>query len=527
MDTRVVVPNNQQSCIDGSSRRIFKYGYVPLKQLENIDPQSYESVVKLFKPLGNNFYGNFIEKDWSSSGTYIQNVVTFRDDKERDNLHRYLLEHGNAFGRDMFGFSFDDDHVHVLHSCAFSSSQCKCKWRKNLPCGKIKPGYRFRSNFREWGRGNFLNAVLYFFYKKGGRKEAWIEGRRQRLEDNLECVQWEEVERELGRILAISNTQTGLDLRPGNSDGEFDEPVNKSRKRRYGWEKGEENKGTKQSKWQIIQGKIQQLLESTAICPLESIKSEDCFLKDDWLTDPMNANYVKSAIELWSHKINNWTLREFYDMYKEQNYSNLIFSRSKLYFPTMEESFDAINDLLKFQYNDDEGLIKQFLQSLVNVVDRQPHINPDSNTKTNTFLVYSPPSGGKNFFFDMLFTLLLNMGQLGTANKSNSFAFQDAVNRRIILWNEPNYESSMTDYLKTLFEGGDTKVRVKMLGDTHIKRTPIIILTNNIVNFMADPAFKDRIVQHRWVTAPILAKHKYKPFPLVFFDILLKYEIKF
>lgn len=183
MDSGVVVPHNQQSSGDGE-RRVFSYGHVPLRELEESDPESYESVVKLFEPIGNNFYGKLIEKDWTSSGTYIQNVITFSDTRERDVLHKYLVEQGGIFRRDLFGFSFDDDHVHILHSCAFSSSQCKCRWRKEIPCGQIRPGYRFRSNLREWRRGNFLNAVLYFFYKKRGNKEAWIEGRRQRLEDN-------------------------------------------------------------------------------------------------------------------------------------------------------------------------------------------------------------------------------------------------------------------------------------------------------------------------------------------------------
>ena len=85
----------------------------------------------------------------------------------------------------------------------------------------------------------------------------------------------------------------------------------------------------------------------------------------------------------------------------------------------------------------------------------------------------------------------------------------------------------MTDYLKTLFEGGDTKVRIKMMGDTHVKRTPIIILTNNHVNFMTDIAFRDRIKQYQWKTAPFLKECLLKPYPLSFFNILLKYEIKF
>ncbi|MGL5406220.1 MAG: hypothetical protein ACRDAX_05450 [Propionibacteriaceae bacterium] len=397
------------------------------------------------------------------------------------------------------------------------------------------------------------------------------------------------MEEKLGVLLGVSNSQTGLDLRPSNTDGGVFESVDKSRKRRHGYEKMEENK-RRQTKWQIISGKISELLESTAICPLEGIKSEVCFLKDDMLTDPDNSTKVNKAIEVWSHKINNYTLREFYDMYLRQkpkilhnteplfnramstlnkNFDpqdmqtlstmfklpkqkifepitriyrkeyfdgenvdtnlykdSLIFSRSKTYY-NMEDSFKYVDKLLNFQFDGDEDMIKHFLQSLVNVLDWQPESRPGVNIKCNTFLVHSAPSAGKNFFFDTILTLFLNFGQLGTANKSNNFAFQDAANRRVILWNEPNYESSCTDYLKTLFEGGDTKVRVKMLGDSHIKRTPIIILTNNVVNFMTDNAFKDRIKQFKWKAAPFLKDCKLKPYPLVFFDILLKYEIKF
>lgn len=183
MDSRVVVPHRKQ-CIVNRERRVFGYGYVPLRELEDTCPQSFESLVQLFEPLGNYFLTKLISKDWTSSGTYISNVIVFSDHRERDVLHKYLLEQGELFPRDLFGFSFDDDHVHIIHSCAFSSSQCKCRWRKEIPCGNLRPGYKYRSKLGQWGRRDFLGAVLYFFFRKGGRKDAWIEGRRQRLEDN-------------------------------------------------------------------------------------------------------------------------------------------------------------------------------------------------------------------------------------------------------------------------------------------------------------------------------------------------------
>lgn len=183
MDSGVVVSNDQQSSGVGKNR-VFSYGHIPLRKLEDSHPQDFESLVKLFEPLGNNFLGKLIEKDWSSSGTYISNVIVFSDNRERDVLHKYLTEQGQLFRRDLFGWSFDDDHVHVIHSCAFSSSQCKCRWRKEIPCGNLRPGYKYRSKLREWGRRDFLGGVLYFFFNKRGWKDAWIEGRRQGLEDH-------------------------------------------------------------------------------------------------------------------------------------------------------------------------------------------------------------------------------------------------------------------------------------------------------------------------------------------------------
>lgn len=334
------------------------------------------------------------------------------------------------------------------------------------------------------------------------------------------------MEEDVRELLRPLENTVGHDIRRLEPDESFSGPTSGGRKRRNGFEKMEENKKGRLSKWQIISRKLSDLLERTAICPIEGIKSEQCFLEDDFLTDPDNSTKVNEAIKMWSYKINTFTLRNFYDMYQKDEGKNFIFSRSKAYYSS-EESFKVVDKLLRFQFDDDESMISQFLQDLVNVVDFQPESNPNSNIKCNTFLVHSAPSAGKNFFFDTLFTLCLNLGQLGTANKSNNFAFQDAANRRIILWNEPNYESSMTDYLKTLFEGGDTKVRVKMLGDTHVKRTPIIILTNNVVNFMTDTSFRDRIKQYRWKAAPFLKDYLLKPYPLVFFDILLAYKIKF
>lgn len=278
------------------------------------------------------------------------------------------------------------------------------------------------------------------------------------------------------------------------------------------------------NRWTRIQTKIENLLEKTAISPLEGIKAEQCFLNDKLLTNPRHRLEVDEAIKLWSHKINNWPLSKFFSVYNRSTEQDLLFSVSKRYFSRVE-SKDILINLLKFQFDDDVNNIVHFLQSVVNVIDKQPNTYPGMNPKNNAVVMYSPPSAGKNFFFDGIFSLLLNFGQIGTCNKHNLFSYQDLANRRIGLWNEPNYSSDQTETIKQIFEGADFKARVKNQADTHIKRTPIIVLTNNIVPFMVEKAFVDRIVRFNWKTAPMLKDLKLKPYPLAIFDVLNYYNI--
>lgn len=317
--------------------------------------------------------------------------------------------------------------------------------------------------------------------------------------------------------------------------------------------------GNKRSKasgiYSIIRKETKALLLKYWCCPVSSIKDILEFRENDLLTNPKHANYLTSIFEDFGKDLMTMKLRDFENIltanptfkkppslfaqsaqffqnnndivnvsagYKEYNQAiccEKVFFASFDY-GTLDESIEWIDDLLKFQFNDDEEQITNFLVSLVDIIDKRL-------PKCNAMVVKSPPSGGKNFFFDMVLAILVNYGQLGQANKHNVFAFQEAPNKRILIWNEPNYCSSLTDTLKMMFAGDPYTVRVKHQMDTHVKRTPVIILTNNTVNFMGDTAFKDRIVKFNWKAAPFLKDIDCKPYPLALFSILNKYNIEY
>lgn len=271
-------------------------------------------------------------------------------------------------------------------------------------------------------------------------------------------------------------------------------------------------------KYANIKQKTKALLLKYYCSPLSAIRDVEEFRNDDILTDPKSKDYIQASFDDFGKDINNYSIRDLYNNFKL--YTKPPIFMASMAYGSLSESFEVIDNLLKFQFNDDEESICIFLKSLIDVLDKKL-------PKTNTLCVQSPPSAGKNFFFDMIFAICLNYGQLGQANRNNVFAFQEAPNKRILIWNEPNYEATLTDTIKMMLGGDPYTVRVKHSFDQHVRRTPVIILTNTTVPFMVDTAFADRIVKFKWKKAPQLKDIDFKPYPMCLFDILNKYNIDF
>ena len=260
------------------------------------------------------------------------------------------------------------------------------------------------------------------------------------------------------------------------------------------------------------------LLLKYYVSPITSIRDIAEFRNDDLLSNPNNIKYIQASLDDFGKDLNELTLKEIYNILNT-NTVKPTFIKSMQY-GNLEESLEWIDELINYQFDEDQEEIQKFLISLIDVLDRRI-------PKCNGFSVIAPPSSGKNFFFDMIFALCLNYGQLGQANKHNVFAFQEAPNKRILVWNEPNYEWSLTDTIKMMMGGDPYNVRVKHNMDTHVARTPVIILSNKPVGFHTDLAFKDRIIQYQWKPAPFLKQIELKPYPMSFFSLLNKYNIIF
>ena len=189
---------------------------------------------------------------------------------------------------------------------------------------------------------------------------------------------------------------------------------------------------------------------------------------------------VKDVLDNFIAQLCTWTLFDFNTLYK-RNLCKPVFAAGFVdttsYYYNVSDSIVILNKLLMLQFNDDYDSCKAFMLDLYNILERKI-------PKCNTLLIKSPPSGGKNYFVDVFVDYLLNKGQLGRANRHNQFAFQDAFAKRIIIWNEPNYETALTDMLKMMTAGDAYNVNVKHKSNCGVYKTPIIILTNNLIPIM-------------------------------------------
>ena len=261
--------------------------HIPFRGVQSFDEQTYKALVDLYGDLANNLLKRLDDKEWSTAGFNVQTIIITNNSRDADVLHSYLLDEGQAFKRRLFMFVSDGNHHHVIHDCPFSSGQCKCKWKKNIPIGNPLPGYGDPKLFTRWDFTDFAYNIAYFIYNKPGRKEVYFKGECQRIEVHLKSVQWEHVEGLCGSLLGAYYAQYRHDGDGRLGDREDVGPVSKRSRKRAGWEGS--GAVSHQSKWQAIQTRVFKLLESTAICPLEGIKNEQCFLEDDYLTDPDNS----------------------------------------------------------------------------------------------------------------------------------------------------------------------------------------------------------------------------------------------
>ncbi len=469
-----------------------------------------------FSRLASGLLREICRTEFEASRTYLSDIIACDSAEEANRLGRIVVASGRFYRGGFLCISVHEDHIHIVHDCAYSNNSCRCKFAKGAEIkDNIRPALRKRVPIGRLQERDWYNILKYFTTDGRRCKLLVLRGAVRGLPAGIESLESSRYRRNtLERMVETCTGQGGAELQQGLQI-------------RYERGKGvrgrfEAHKVPRKSRMLLTAEKIQEKLRMYPTCPIAAIIDTDHWLNDNELCLlRADDKQVKDNIDVWMKKLCRWTFEDFNAFYKRKDCYPIFMAgyipfEDKYY--TVTESIEIMEQLLYYQFDGDDDEVRNFLYHLYIVLERK-------TPKLNTLLIQSPPSAGKNFFIDAYLCYLLNRGQFMRANRTNNFAFQQAYGKRVIVWDEPNYEASMTDTLKMICGGGDYNVNVKNRDAQQVFRTPIIILTNNHIPLMSDVAFKDRVVQFKWKAAPFLKEYHKLPNPLAAFELLVKWDI--
>lgn len=464
------------------------------------------------------FVSSLEKKNWKDSGYYISDVYGCESPERAAGMAKRLAERAESFRRGLIGIFVHGNHVHTIHSCPYTKQSCRCYF-KNFPEAKedIRRLLRRPPAIETFTGRDWENITIYFCTK--GRRATYFKvfGAHQRIPFEITALSDTEIpehdELREGEESGLENCRDPLELLRGSEGADI--PAHpraaKRRKRRNPVVAGGDG-GIGGAT-----GIIYELLSKCAVCPLTEIVYTTQYLSNAAVAcKRLNSKEVQDAIDTRASVLNTWKREDFVKFYNDPT-TIKIWSARHLdefdnYYMSYEDSVNVTNLLLAFQCND----VGAFCRDVVDTLDCNV-------PKRNCLVIVSPPSAGKNFMFDAIRDYFLNTGQMHNPNKYNQFAYQDCHNRRLLIWNEPNYEPRESENLKMLFAGDNLSVNVKCKPQANVKRTGVIVLSNHIPHFVKQSAFMDRVISYQWSAAPFLKDYSQKPRPDAVVDTIYSY----
>nr|QKE54882.1 MAG: nonstructural protein [Parvoviridae sp.]QKE54956.1 MAG: nonstructural protein [Parvoviridae sp.] len=454
-----------------------------------------------------------------------------------ENFTRHLQR---AFHGSIFIIGEHGNHYHVVHDCNWSSSTCRCSRIRGIEFDSEHGRSRFRYNRKitstaAWDIDHWINLLIYlstaerrlnyveisgkcWLRDHRGKSSTLFQGGSFRLERSLESVRLSDEN--------CSAKQLGPHSYPGDeidqehygtaeTSGRFQEDSvseagsSTSFGSRFGRGATAAQK-EKKSLFQYLQGVI--------FSPPKALFASRLWLKSNFRYTDRRKNYFqvtfeelklfyveRSISDIWAHVLDIDSTKIFYASENKDEY-----------YYGMRDSVKYLEALLFFQFHTADR-VRTFLLNLKCILDKE-------RPKVNTLFIYGAPNAGKNFFFDAVAHYCVNFGIISNWTKYNAFPLQDCVNRRLLMWNEPNFEDGVEETLKMLFGGDQCGARIKYEGDGIIQRTPIIVLSNEDP-FPTNVAFRTRMIKYTWQPCKHLRKLKKKPFPLAIAYLLARWEI--
>lgn len=528
LGTEYEFPTLQAALVGNSSNQTIglirpnrDYG-IGLSKLRESNPEIYKTLEIDFDRITDGLVSKLLRENEGTTRRYISDVVDIGSERQANNLEQILSRAAESHRGNLFIWRRESTHYHVVHDCAYTSNHCRCAFSKHIDFRDfVRKSLRQREYIDKFKSSNWINILLYFLMQKWLLPgQVYISGERQGRYSQSEFLQRsQDVERWQQRVLEIQGK--GMSV---HDDAE--QRHKRSVESTFGNDTSQFRK--KRSNFEIVVDSVQTLLNKYTPVPPIAIKHLITPNHSDFnmlLFDPKNKDYFAAACEIFSLELNTKTLKDFEEFYRNA-YLPLFYSHNInpfTYYHSREDSLLYLDKLLQFQIGDDEK-IKIFLS---NIRDWFNRLGWDGNPKMNALCVVGPPNSGKNYFFDAIAAIASNVGHIGRVNnKTNQFALQDVINRRLVVGNEISMEDGAVEDFKKLCEGTAFNVRVKFKGDAIFTKTPVLLISNTMLQICSDYAFNNvRLYTMRWKTAPLLKDSDKKPYPLCIFDLFEKYNI--
>lgn len=409
----------------------------------------------------------------------------------------------------IFMWAFHIDHVHVIHDCSYSGDKCRCT---RIQCLPTKRNIRKHYRMHYWSDRYFYLLTKYLLTTPRQLLYFEVSGRSRTVPNQIRDLSYQ-------RYCSIREEPM---VESGSDEDEFSNQFScrsdAHPSRKSGPSGSSTNFKNKRYKKRGQEEKLLDFFQQFPSSPILNVLNSNCWIQSEFKFLRKSDSIIGTVADIFNLQLCTKSVSEIYLF---SNASNPLYAavtgNINEYYYSLEESTDIAIKLLHFQFNDDEDTIKIFLSDLLNILDKKL-------PKVNTLQVIAPPSSGKNFFFDMVIHYFFNFGQIGNFNKYCSFPLMEAVNRRILLWNEPNCEPAAFDTLKMLLGGDSINAKVKYQSDAVVFRTPIIILTNKAF-LPRDPAFSCRVITYHWNTATFLKDYDKKLYPLCLYNIFKVFDI--
>lgn len=139
--------------------------------------EAYQDLAKEIQKMGRGFLDYVNGENIVGSRRYLTDVIITRNLRERTKILEVLYNYGSTRRRGMFGYSVEDDHIHVIHDCSFSDGTCRDVWREQVESiGEIKPVRKENKPIWKFKRTDWYDVFIYFFVRKRGTREIWFGG---------------------------------------------------------------------------------------------------------------------------------------------------------------------------------------------------------------------------------------------------------------------------------------------------------------------------------------------------------------